>query len=149
MKTFILNGRNNDVIREYMKLIPFDGTYKMEIKKVQSKRSLAQNDLYWMWLTIIANDIGYTKDEMHDVMRDMLLEPVVKEVMGRVISTLPSTTDMGVKDFCDYLNAIDIWAAGFGIILPQPEELYYLALGYHKRKKDGPETKAISQQQDT
>ena len=37
------------------------------IKKYQKQRSLPANNLYWKWLTIIGNEIGYSKDEMHDI----------------------------------------------------------------------------------
>jgi hypothetical protein len=130
MKTFILTGRNNEVIRNYLKQIPYDGTYKMEIKKVQSKRSLAQNDLYWMWLTIMGDEFGNTKDEMHDIMRFKLLNPVVTEAMGEVVSQLPSTTKMKVKEFTQYLQAIERFASEMGVILPHPEDKYYEAMGH-------------------
>ncbi|MGW8178838.1 MAG: hypothetical protein ACWGQW_08765, partial [bacterium] len=149
MKTFVLNGRNNDVIRNYLRMLPYDGTYKIEIKKVESKRSLSQNALYWMWVTIIANDIGHTKDEMHDLLRFTLLNPITTEVMGRVIEQLPSTTKMKTKEFVEYLNAIEMWAADFGILLPQPEDIYYEAMGYKRKQNEPSKTKALPQQEDT
>jgi len=138
MKTFVLNGRNNDVIKNYLKAIPYDGTFKMEIKKVESKRSIAQNSLYWMWLTIIGNEVGYTKDEMHDVLRHTLLQPVITEAMGKVVEQLPSTTKMKIGEFTEYLTAIEQWSAEMGILLPKPEDVYYTAMGYTRKRNEHP-----------
>lgn len=130
MKTFILTHVSRKTLLDYLEGLPDDGSYKVEVKKVTSKRSLAQNALYWEWMTIIGDSTGYRKDEIHDLMRYAHLEPITKEVMGQVITELPSTTKLSTKDFTEYLNLIENWASDMGIVLPHPEDLYYKAMGY-------------------
>jgi hypothetical protein len=131
MKTFVLiheNARN--LAKKEIDSIPLDGKMKVEIKKVTSKRSEAQNKLYWMWVTIIANELGYTKIEMHESLVQSLLLPEAKEIHGKMITIWPSTTSLKVGEFAEFLNDIDVFASSdLGIVLPQPADEYYLAVG--------------------
>ena len=42
-----------------------NGTYQITVKKVSEKRSIAQNDLLWMWMKCIENETGTPKDEVY------------------------------------------------------------------------------------
>lgn len=112
--------------------LPKDGSMKVTIEPSHAKRSLAQNNLYHMWVDIIANEVGYTHREMDIELKAELLEPeIVVARSGKTFSQLPSTSKMNTKEMSHYLDAVDRLAAEFyDIVLPRPEDLYYAAMGY-------------------
>jgi ribosomal protein L7/L12 len=102
---------------------PEDDDAIIEIKQNLDSRSTKQNKLYWQWLTVMT-ETGYTKDEMHVIMRDKFLGYEEVTTKTDVIRVLRSTTDLKVGEFKDYLEQIDIFASEYGIVLPRPEDLY-------------------------
>ena len=120
--------KNNQVLENCIKAIkdikPEDNM-QVEIKPYVAKRSLDQNALYHMWLTVIADYTGYTKDEMHDVMRARYLPLNFRVVDGIKLNELTSTTKLTTKQFGDYMREIEAFAVENDIKLPYPEELIY------------------------
>jgi hypothetical protein len=102
---------------------PDDDDAIIEIKRNLDSRSTKQNKLYWQWLKVMT-ETGYTKDEMHVIMRDKFLGYEEVTTKTNVIRVLRSTTDLKVGEFKDYLEQIDIFASEYGIVLPRPEDLY-------------------------
>jgi hypothetical protein len=103
---------------------PEDDDAIIEIKQNLDSRSTKQNRLYWQWLTVMT-ETGYTKDEMHSILRDKFLGYDEVTTKTNVIRVLRSTTDLKVGEFKDYLEQIDIFASEYGIVLPRPEDLYF------------------------
>jgi len=107
----------------------------IEIMEDKDSRSTKQNKLYWEWIgTVISPELGYTKDEVHMLLRDKFLgynEVTTKK--GETIRELKSTTKLKVGEFKDYLEAIDMFVAEYGIILPRPEDLYLESMGIKRR----------------
>ena len=102
----------------------------VEIREDKDSRSTKQNRLYWEWVSVVGNELGYTKDETHMLLRDKFLgynEITTKK--GETIRELRSTTKLKVGEFKDYLEEIDMFVAQYGIILPRPEDLYYESMG--------------------
>jgi hypothetical protein len=128
MKTFVLR-ESNTALENYLQELPKDGSFKVEVKRNLSKRSLSQNALYWVWVAIISEETGYRKDEVHALLRYQFLPSCEQEIMGHRIHDLPSTTKLNTKEFTEYLNDIENWASDFGITLPHPEDKYYEAMG--------------------
>jgi hypothetical protein len=112
------------------------------IKKFEQNHSAEQKRLYFKWIDIIARDIGYTKDEMHNEYKKMFLvdiysadpegHPQYEEYLTRTRATGDSVlingmareasiTSATVKNMSDYLNEIKNHATGLGIMLPLPE----------------------------
>ena len=94
-----------------------DCVIELTVKKYRRKRSLDQNNLYWLWLGVIGDDLGYTADELHTSFRAMFLTDKTKK-----IPLVRSTTALDVKDFSIYLGKVERQASELGIILPQPED---------------------------
>jgi len=95
---------------------------EVSVKEWKNSRSLQQNRLYWEWLTIIGNEIGYTKEELHEVLLHEFA-PVVTYtgLNGKPIQKRVRTSAMNTKQMAEYLDAIDRFAAEQSISLPQPE----------------------------
>ena len=94
-----------------------DCVVEIRIRKWRKKRSLQQNALYWVWLQIIARELGYDTEELHNSFRAMFLIDRSKK-----IPLVRSTTVLNSTEFSQYLEKIERQANELGIKLPQPEE---------------------------
>jgi len=82
----------------------------ISLKEDRMNRTQRQNALYWMWVKIIADESGYTRDAMHDILRDKFLGYRTVKTKDKVIEVLRSTTGLNVEDMKDYLTEIDMFA---------------------------------------
>lgn len=113
-------------------------------------RSLAQNRIYWGWVTAISNQTGDNKESVHiDLKRRFLAKiycrdfgeyadladnmKIVKENMPEHYENLAinivkqlSTTRASTKQFKEYLDMIYLWAYAKEIYLPVPDELAWI-----------------------
>jgi len=93
--------------------------YPVEINKPGARRSERQNRLYWQWMTVIGNHLGYSKDDMHDLMLAKFAPS--KEVMDEYV--LLTTSNMTPTQMSYYMTNIGRWAFDeFELILPEPDD---------------------------
>lgn len=111
-----------------------EGDFQVDIKPYKEERSLDQNGLYWMWLTIMAKHFSrpgkkITKEDMHDMMRFKFLG-LEDKVVGKTVieGQLKSTKKLNTGEFSHYLNQIEMWCTDLGLILPVPMGSYYYEL---------------------
>lgn len=92
------------------------------IEKLKSTRSIRQNALWWLYIGIIAKEIGYTKDELHEICKFKFLKrEKVNEKTGEVFEYSGSTTKLSKTEFGELVDSIIRWASeSFGIVLPSP-----------------------------
>jgi hypothetical protein len=90
-----------------------DKQWQVVIQERNSDRSLEQNARLWDLYTSIGNHLGYTPDEMHDLMGYKFLL-VVKYVGLEKITKIRSTTDLSVKEMGEYQMKIESWASNLG-----------------------------------
>ncbi len=100
-------------IEKYLKRIKEGSQLTIEIKKFINNRTLAQNRLYWLWLNIIGDELGYSADELHDSYKAMFLTDRSKK-----IPLVRSTTVLDTKQFTTYMELIRKQAVHLGITLP-------------------------------
>lgn len=102
--------------------------------KKKLKRSDAMNALYWVWLQVICKDLGYTKEELHEVLKAEWMsefrEPEFIEYNGKKIQRHWSTTDLSVGEFTGWLNKVEELAGKLNITLPYPDDIYGHAMGH-------------------
>lgn len=106
-------------INKYLDRIKEGTQITIEIKRVSKNRSLAQNRLYWLWMNIIADELGYSPDELHDSYKALFLTDRTMK-----IPLVRSTTKLTDKQFITYLELIRINAGDLGIILPTNLDQY-------------------------
>lgn len=104
------------------------GLVSIEIKERRAKRSLPQNAYYWLCLTIIGDELGYSKEEMHDLFGleyRTVMSTITIPSTGEVVEVkmVRSTTTYNKMEFAEYMEHVIRWAAQMGIILPTPEDL--------------------------
>lgn len=123
----VINGKLQKNISELIakELEHFEGKrVEINIQKLKSTRSSRQNAYWWLIITILAKEIGYTKDELHEIMKYKFLKRErVDENSGEIFPYLSSTTKLNKTEFSDLTNQLIRWASEtFNVILPMPEE---------------------------
>jgi hypothetical protein len=123
-------------------------------------RGIAQNRLYWKWLSSISQTQveqyrGHTKEDWHERFKAKYLAVIFErddqgyaDTIGSLrelykhdkqaamdlrkgVIRLTSTAQASVKQFSEYLTAIDQFCASEGIQLPADRGLEEMALNYH------------------
>jgi len=90
-------------------------------------RSTEENNYYWgVVIEILSSEIGYPKDEMHEILKALFLQETkyLKTHDGVVEAKISkSTSELTIAEFEDYLTKIREWAImEFGILIPLPNE---------------------------
>lgn len=120
--------RNEDGLAKAMVFlggVNLNHEWSFELKRHVKNRSLSQNALYWKWMTIAGQELGYSKDEMDVVFKRKFLAPKIVTV-GDEETEIYSTSGMDKNAMTGYLNLIDMFCArDLGIMLPHPEEMHY------------------------
>jgi hypothetical protein len=91
----------------------------VQIGKQVNKRSLPQNSFYFgIVLKTLGDHVGYTTDEMHDLMKFKFLcvDP------DATLKKWKSTTKLSTIEFNEYLEKISQFAAELGCYIPDPNE---------------------------
>lgn len=129
----IENGRLMPGIQAqiYLAVKNFEGKFlRITIEEAKKKRSLNQNSFYWG--VVVQAVLQMFLDEGNDVDADEVHEylkahvgKLTKQLFtpdGSRLHTLCSTARLNTKEFEDYLEKIRAWAAGFGVVIPLPNE---------------------------
>jgi hypothetical protein len=103
------------------------GNVTISVNECRKKRSIAQNKLYWLWLTCIADETGNNKDALHEFFKEKYLSVKRYDVafngVGGNVFARESTTDLDTKGMTLYLDCIQKFAlAECDIALPHPDE---------------------------
>jgi len=136
------------VLRVVRAMLEASGSLAVIVKKAERNLSEEQRKLYWSWVGIIGSELGYEKDEMHQVLKEQYLTSIylhdpdnhpgfaemvagINAIKGdypaehahirRQVLRLISTMDATVTNMRDYLNAIKQHAINYNIALPLPE----------------------------
>jgi len=131
---------------EIIKALPMLPVFEVVIREYKKDRSMEQHRYYWQILTIIAAELGETKEELHEQMKEKFLVNIYtrdNEEYGQMIESLrkvyasgmkqealslrkqvivlTSTTTANVAQFSEYLDAIQHHATSLAIQLPMIE----------------------------
>ena len=126
MKFILRNEQilNNAVDALYALELDEDKPQEIVIKDHKKKRTEDQNALYWSWLRIIMKETGDSTKALHAFYGDEFLPKEEVIVFGKKVLEIKSTTELGVKEFTEYLKQVEAHAASFlGINLPHPGDL--------------------------
>lgn len=106
--------------------IRIDPEHPLEIviQRHRKKRSLSANALYWVWLGIISSETGNDPDSLHEWAKRQFSLPREITIMGDTCEVY-TTAKMSVADMSAYMERVEAWATGEGIILPHPEDRGY------------------------
>lgn len=120
----VVNEQTKAAAISYIDKLPEGKKYKVSVTLHRDRRSLSQNSLYWLWLNCISAETGNDVDALHDYFKGRFLSRKV-EIFGDECSVGTSTTKLNTAEFTAFLDKVQQFAAGEGIILPNPEDLYF------------------------
>lgn len=83
---------------------------EIRIRVRSNNRSNEQNSLYWKWIEILSNDLGYTKTEIHELIKYKFLKRESKNKDGKSTVVIKSTSTLTIKEFNDFMNDILYWS---------------------------------------
>ncbi len=85
------------------------GNYYIELKEA-GVRSSQQNNYYWKIVNILADDLGYTEQEMHATIKNHF--------------NVDSTKTLSTKEFSVFIERLIRWSAvELNIVIPDPKTL--------------------------
>ena len=91
------------------------------IKRYRKSRTVNQNKLLWMWYNLIADELGYKSEDIHEYYKAQFLTTINIEILGRSCFVPKSTTDLTTEEFGNYLEKIHNHALQINIYCPWPE----------------------------
>lgn len=114
MKPFNITKSNLPVlVAKLNDLVEQKGNWQVLIKERNSDRSIEQNARLWELYTSVGNYLGYTAQEVHELMGYKFL--LIEKNIGREkITRIQSTTKLNVKDMQSYQEKIEAWASNLG-----------------------------------
>ena len=83
-----------------------EGDVSIVVKPMPKTRSPQQNNYYWMIIKVVAQDIGYTYDELHEIVK--------------VKFNINSTKDLEQEEFSDFLDRLIRYFAELGYPVEDP-----------------------------
>lgn len=102
-----------------------NGTYTITIKRATEKRTLAQNDLMWLWFTCIERETGTPKEDVYNYYCKKFLQKQIR-MADRLVWVNETSSRLNTQQMSDFMNKIQADAATeFGIQLPLPTDRYY------------------------
>lgn len=97
--------------------------YELTVTKVKDIRSAKMNNLYWWWLSIISENSGYTRKELHNYFKEELLCEE-KLVNNKIILECKSTSELTNQQYVKYLNEVNrIATQHFNCFLPDQDSI--------------------------
>jgi hypothetical protein len=110
---FNLTRMNLPILITKLKELDFSKVWKVQVTERKPIRNLSQNDLYWTLLEGLSDHLGYTKDELHELMKYKYLK-YAKEIAGQPVVVVPSTSDLDTAQFAELIENVLRFANEYG-----------------------------------
>ena len=103
----------------------------LSTEKYFRKRTLSQNNTFFWWIGLIAEDTGMDQDEVKDFFAKKYLTVEIRdenddlrcdEETGEVMTRVRSTAELNTVEFGLYLDKVWLYSTNFfNMVLPQPD----------------------------
>lgn len=105
-----------------------DRNVTIDIKRKRAKRSLSQNAFFHSWCTLLADHLGYSLDEMKDILKFKFLKvEEINDMTGELMTYTKKTSELNKMEFADVCTEIQQWSESkLNIRLPLPNEQWEL-----------------------
>ena len=84
--------------------------YEIHVIPRKDKRTLEQNSRLWSLYNSIADHIGISSDDIHQLMGNKFLK-TERVINNETIVSITSTTKLNTNEMADYQMKIESWAA--------------------------------------
>ena len=113
-----------NAIVQYIGRLPIESRpYKAKIVPVKRSRSGDQNRYQWYCFELIAQEIGTTKEQVHDFFSTLFLQ-VTDSIGDHTFKSVRGTSTLSTQEHSEFMENVRIWcAAEEGIIVPLPGEI--------------------------
>ena len=102
-----------------------NGTYDLTITRRTEPRTVAQNNLLWMWMECISEETGQPKVDIYDYYCTLFLARQVT-VGNKTVIVKGSSSSLNTAQMTKFLNLIQADAQSeLGINLPLPADRFY------------------------
>lgn len=137
---FVLDSRGQkDRVKVFLDRQPETPVLKVTVEIYKPNRSLAQNNLMWLWLSeicqqyLLSHGRYFTSEAWkHDFQEAFLGYEQIETPRGN-LTRVKGTSKLPVDEFSDFLNKIEAFVGSeYGIGLPHPDDLYNEAMGRKK-----------------
>ena len=125
MKTTVRNHRELQNHLDRMLQLSFEkNAWDISVTKHTNSLSDRQRALYWKWVGIIGDELGYYKNETAEELKRMFItSETYTGTDGQSHEYRRSITKLNTKDMSKLLDRISMWASSeMGIFLPHPED---------------------------
>lgn len=82
-------------------------TLSIKFTSKRPKRSIQQNNYYWLYLDLISGTSGHTSMELHVWAKGKFLSTGITEVFGEKTRKVNSSTSLTIGEFCHYIIRIE------------------------------------------
>lgn len=113
MLKFNLTRQNLPLLITKLKELDFNKIWKVQVTERKHIRNLSQNDKYWAILEGLSDHLGYTKEEVHELMKYKFLK-YAKEIAGQPVVVVPSTADLDTGQFAEFIENVLRFANEYG-----------------------------------
>ncbi len=114
-----------------------NGQYECVLRNACNKRSIDQNALMWLWFTCIADELGETKEKVHNYYCNKFLT-CVDQFNGMQFYKSQRTSDLNQEQMRFFLEKVQEDAASeFGITLPSRDDEAFAAFLDEYNNKGG------------
>ena len=119
-------GKGKEEAIEAIKNLNNSDSWDIKVTKKRCRRSITQNNLYWLWLTCIEQETGQDRNSLHEFFKAKFLGFEEFQVLNHTVTKVISTTQKDTRQFKEYLDSIQMFASvELGIVLPEPEDKYW------------------------
>lgn len=129
MKFIICDSERMQNCIRYISELPYDKNYCVEIYEKKKKRSLNQNDLFHLWVDLMAKEIGTSPADMkEDIKRKILgMREKTNTLTGEITYYDYSTAALTKEQFTRLMTETQILATEYcnGMILPNRDDYEY------------------------
>ncbi len=103
----------------------------LTIKKKWNKRSLNQNNYFWMCMECLAEYTGHSPEELHVIVKGLYC-PKKEVKVGKKVYMIPKgTSELTKGEFVELMMNVNVLASSVGVVLPDPTD-YQRAIGNMK-----------------
>ena len=123
-----------DFFHAQLEMFPLNTKITLWLDSKPPTRSQQQNNLYFLYLSVIADETGHTKDELHAFFKGKLLSDGLVEIYGQKVRRVKSTTKLSKNDFVEYMFSIQELSG-----VPIPDTSEFNPQHYENTMKDYPQ----------
>lgn len=120
MRKFIIDSPTSKrYALNFISRIELDEGLEIVIRKERKDQKDDQREGFHVLLKLFAEELGYSPDELKEVLKIKALGVEVKTVLGEEVHILKSTTKYTREDYSKLIETTYRTAAELGIVLPE------------------------------